>query len=64
MSLLEREGLLDGIDIGLVASEGLHGFACSDIPDLGSCVAGTRDKEVGVGCERDTASQLMCLLEE
>jgi hypothetical protein len=60
---LRRENsLLDGIDIGLVAGEGLNGLACSDIPDFGSCVASTRHKEIGVGCERDTASQLMYFL--
>lgn len=59
---LGRENsLLDGIDIGLVAGEGLDGFACSDIPDFGSCIASTRYKEIGVGCERDTASQLTCV---
>jgi hypothetical protein len=42
-----------------VTGEGLNSFACSDIPDFGSCVASTRDKEIGVGCERDTASQLV-----
>jgi hypothetical protein len=56
------ENLLDGVDIGLVAGKGLDGFACSDIPDFGGCVTSTRHKEVGVGCERDTASQLPRLL--
>jgi hypothetical protein len=46
--------LLDGVDVGLVASESLNRFSGSDIPNLGCSIASTRYKQVGVGCKRDT----------
>jgi hypothetical protein len=54
-----ENSLLDGIDIGLVAGESLDGFACSDVPDFGSRIASTRYKEISVGCEGNTTSQLV-----
>lgn len=44
---------LDRIDIALVASKRLYSLAGSNIPNLGNGVTGTRDKDVGVGTERD-----------
>ncbi len=46
---------LDGVDVRLVAGEGLHRLACSDIPQLGKCITGARDEGVLVrGVQADT----------
>ena len=42
----------DGVDVGLVASEGLRRLAAADIPELCSSIAGSRNENVLVGAER------------
>lgn len=40
---------LNSVDIGFVASKGLHSLASTDIPQFGESVASTRHKDVLVG---------------
>lgn len=40
---------LDGVDIGLMASKGLHSLASANIPELGESIASTGDEGVLVG---------------
>ena len=40
---------LDGVDVGLVASEGLDSLTSTNIPELGESIASTRDESVLVG---------------
>jgi hypothetical protein len=49
--------LRDGIDIGLVASEGLSGLATSNVPELGAGVACSRDKGVVVRSKRQAVQR-------
>ena len=49
MGLSESESswisnILDGIDVGLVASESLCGLACADVPKFGGSIACARNK--------------------
>lgn len=58
----------DGVDVWLVASEGLSAHSFSDVPELGRGIAGSRHKQPGVGCQREThditsvAGKCSCLL--
>lgn len=44
----------DSIDVRLVASKGLSAHSFSDVPELGRGIAGSRDKQPGVGRQRKT----------
>lgn len=44
----------DGIDVRLVASEGLSAHSFSDVPELGRGIAGSRHKQPGVRRQRET----------
>jgi hypothetical protein len=48
------QDILDSVNVGLVPYKGLCSFAASDIPELGSGVAGTGDKDILVRTERQT----------
>lgn len=58
----------DGVDVRLVASEGLSAHSFSDIPELGRGITGSRHKQPGVGRQREThdiagvTSKSSCLL--
>lgn len=38
----------DGINVGFVTDKGLDGLSATDIPELGSGVASTGDKDIGI----------------
>ena len=58
----------DGVDVWLVASEGLSAHSFPDVPELGRGIASSRHKQPGVGCQREThditgvTSKCSCLL--
>ena len=51
-----------GVDVALMAYEGLHRASGADVPEFGRGVARARDEEVGVGRgERDTVRSRLSL---
>lgn len=44
----------DGVDVGLVAGEGLPAHSFSNIPQFGRGIAGTRNKTPGIGGKGQT----------
>lgn len=55
--------VLDGVDIGLVASEGLDTATGSEVPDFCSRIASSRDKESLVRRESQTVRCFRCSIQ-
>lgn len=68
MSSVQADTYADGIDVWLVASEGLPTHSFSNIPQFGRGIAGTRNKTPSIRSQRQThdissvPSKCSCLL--
>lgn len=68
MSSIQADTYTNGVDIRLMASEGLPTHSFSNIPQFGRGITGTRNKTPGIGSKRQThdissvPSKCSCLL--